>query len=184
MHFDISSQTFYHWKGCYNLKHIESLEERSRQPKHLRQPTYSATLVEAVLKLREEYPRWGKEKLTVLLHGEGFTCSVSTVGRILHKLKERGVLKEPVPNHISARKRQRKRPYAIRKPRGYEVSRTGDLVQLDTLDVRPLPGVILKHFTAHNVISRWDVVSLYNRATATTAAHFLDILESRMYVQV
>jgi len=99
---------------------------------------------------------WGKDKLVVLLHGEGFDCSTSTVGRIFHKLKERGVLKEPVPKHISARKRQRKRPYAIRKPKGYEVSRTGDLVQLDTLDIRPLPGVLLKHFTTHDVISRWN----------------------------
>ena len=40
-------------------------------------------------------------------------------GRILHKLKERGVLKEPVSNHISARRRRLKRPYAIRKPKEY-----------------------------------------------------------------
>ena len=53
-------------------------------------------------------------------------------------------------------------------------------MQLDTLDIRPLPGVLLKHFTAHDVISRWNVVSLYHRATAATATHFLDILESRM----
>ncbi len=51
---------------------------------------------------------------------------------------------------------------------------------MDTLDIRPLPGVWLKHFTAHDVISRWYVVSLYHRATAVTAAHFLDILDSRM----
>ncbi len=42
----------------------------------------------------------------VLLHDEGFNCSASTVGRILDKLKERGILKEPIPNHISARKRR------------------------------------------------------------------------------
>ena len=105
VYFDISPQTFYRWKRRYNPKHIGSLEERSRRPRHLRQPSYSAALVEAVLKLRETYPRWGKDKLTVLLHGEGFDCSVSTVGRILHKLKERGVLKEPVPNsHIGQEK--------------------------------------------------------------------------------
>jgi len=56
----------------------------------------------------------------------------------------------------------------------------GDIVEVDTLDVRPLPGVILKHFTAHDVISRWDVVSVHSRATASTAAHFLDTLERRM----
>ncbi|GAJ13176.1 unnamed protein product, partial [marine sediment metagenome] len=41
------------------------------RPRHLRQPTYSAELAEAVLKLREEYPRWGKDKLMILLHREG-----------------------------------------------------------------------------------------------------------------
>ena len=91
-HFDISPQTFYRWKRRYNPRYPASLEDRSHRPKHLRQPTYSVELVEAVLKLREEYPRWGKEKLAILLHREGFDCSVSMVGRILHKLKERGVL--------------------------------------------------------------------------------------------
>jgi len=137
-------------------------------------------LVEAVLKLREEYPRWGKDKLVVLLENEGFTCSASTVGRILHRLKQRGVLKEPIPNYISVRRRQRQRPYAIRKPREYVARAPGDIVEVDTLDVRPLPGVILKHFTAHDVISRWDVVSVHSRASASTTAHFLDTLESRM----
>lgn len=179
-HFDISPQTFYRWKRRYNPKHLESLEERSHRPQHVRQPTYSTELVQAVLKLREEYPRWGKDKLAVLLREEGVSCSASTVGRIIRGLKERGVLKEPVPNHISARKRQRQRPYAIRKPKEYAISLVGDLVQLDTLDVRPLPGVLLKHFTAHDVISRWNTVSVYSRATANTATDFLDTLEERM----
>jgi putative transposase len=65
---------------------------------------YPVELAEAVLKLREEYPRWGKDKLVILLRREGFTSSASTVGRIIKKLKERGVLKEPLPNHISAKK--------------------------------------------------------------------------------
>jgi len=130
--------------------------------------------------LRGEYPRWVKDKLVVLLREKGVSFSASTVGRIIHILKERGVLKEPVPNHISARKRQRQRPYAVRKPKEYVARAPGDIVEVDTLDVRPLPGVILKHFTAHDVISRWDVVSVHSRASASTAAHFLDALESRM----
>ncbi len=179
-YFGISPQTFYRWKRRYNPKHLESLEDRTHRPRHLRQPTYSVALVEAVLKLREEYPRWGKDKLVVLLREEGVSCSTSTVGRIIHRLKERGVLKEPVPNHISARKRQRQRPYAIRKPKDYGISLIGDLVQLDTLDIRPLPGVLLKHFTAHDVVSRWNTVGVYSRATANTATDFLDTLEARM----
>jgi transposase InsO family protein len=51
---------------------------------------------------------------------------------------------------------------------------------VDTLDLRPLPGVILKHFTARDVISRWDVLDVASRATAVTASRYLDALETRM----
>ena len=56
----------------------------------------------------------------------------------------------------------------------------GDLVQVDALDVRPLPGVILKHFTARDVVPRWDVVEVRTRATANTATDFLSTLQARM----
>jgi len=146
----------------------------------VRQPTYSPELVAAVQRLREEYPRWGKDKLVILLHREGFACCASTVGRILKKLKERGVLKEPLPNHISARKSRRQRPYAVRKPKDYVVKEPGDIVEVDTLDVRPLPGVVLKHLTARDVISRWDVLEAHTRASSRTATAFMDALLRRM----
>ena len=179
-YFGISPQTFYRWKRRYDPKHIESLEDLPHRPEHLRQPGYSVELVEAVLRLREEYPRWGKDKLVILLRREGFTSSASTVGRILKKLKERGVLKEPLPNHISARKSQRQRPYAVRKPKDYVVKEPGDIVEVDTLDVRPLPCVVLKHFTARDVISKWDVLEAHTRASSHTAAAFMDTLLRRM----
>ena len=179
-HFDISPQTFYRWKRRYDPRHIQSLEDRSHRPQHVRQPSYSKELVEAVLGLREEYPRWGKDKLAVLLHDKGYHCSVSTVGRILHRLKERGVLREPLPNHISARKSQRKRPYAVRKPKEYVATEPGDIVELDTLDIRPLPGLVLKHFTARDIVSRWDVLEAHTRASSHTASAFIDVLLRRM----
>ena len=179
-HFDISPQTFYRWNNRYDPNHLESVEGRSHRPVKVRQPTYSVELVEAVLKLREEYPRWGKDKLVVLLQREGFNCCASTVGRIIHRLKERGVLKEPVPNHISARKRRRQRPYAVRKPKEYIAREPGDIVEVDTLDVRPLPGMILKHFTARDVISRWDVLEAHTRATSNTASGFIEAMIERM----
>jgi len=179
-HFDVSPQTFYRWKKRYNPRYPASLEERSHRPQHLRQPTYPLELATAVLKLREQYPRWGKDKLVILLHREGFNCSASMVGRILHKLKVRGVLREPIPNHISARKRRWQRPYAIRKPKEYVAKQPGDIVEVDTLDVRPLPGIALKHFTARDVISRWDVLEAHTRATSNTASGFIDVLLQRM----
>jgi transposase InsO family protein len=40
--------------------------------------------------------------------------------------------------------------------------------------------VVLTHFTAQDIISRWDVIDVYSRATASTAVHFLDKLERKM----
>ena len=116
----------------------------------------------------------------ILLQHEGFACSVSTVDKILKKLRERSVLEEPLPNHISARKNQRQRPSAVRKPKDYVVKEPGDIVEVDTLDVRPLPGVVLKHFTARDVVSRWDVLEAHARATSRTATAFMDTFLQRM----
>lgn len=179
-YFGISPETFYRWKRRFNHRHLESLENRSHRPKHLRQPTAPPELVAAVLKLREEHPRWGKDKLVVLLHEQGHQVSTSMVGRIIRRLKDNGVLREPVRNHVSAHRRGLRRPYAVRKPKDYEVRYPGDLVQLDTLDIRPLPGVVFKHYTARDVISRWDAIDVCSRATARTAAGFLNKLEKKM----
>ncbi len=100
-HFGISRQTFYRWRKRYDRHHLESLEGRSHTPRRVRRPTWSHELALAVLHLREQYPRWGKDKLVVLLRGRGWEASTSTVGRILTYLKERGALKEPVQGHLN-----------------------------------------------------------------------------------
>ena len=116
-----------------------------------------------------------------MLRREGSAVSISMVGRILKQLKDTGQLIEPLPQRRK-RKKYPPRPYAIRKPKGYLAKEPGDLVEVDTVDLRPLPGVILKHFTARDVVSRWDVLAVYTRATANTAAQFLDaILERTPY---
>jgi putative transposase len=179
-HFDISPDTFYKWKRRYHPEDLSTLEDRSRRPRHVRQPTWDPQTARMVLELREEYPRWGKEKLAKLMAKRGVKVSVSMVGRILKRLKERGLLIEPIHNQISARKRLQKRPYAVRKPQGYRAREPGDIVQVDTMDVRPLPGVIIKHFSARDIISKWDVVEVSSRATATSAARFIMTILRRM----
>ena len=179
-YFGISRQTFYRWRRRYKPWDLTSLEDHSHKPRRLRQPTWSRELALAVLHLREQYPRWGKDKLVVLLRERGWEVSTSMVGRVLSHLKARGVLREPPRNGISTRKRLWRRPYAVRKPKGYPVVDPGDLVQVDTLDVRPLPGMVLKHFTARDMVSRWDVIEVRTRATANTATDFLSTLQARM----
>jgi putative transposase len=135
--------------------------------------------LEEMQRLREEFPFLGKGKLTVLLRREGFTASSSTVGRILRYLKTRGLLREEEkPRRVSATKSPRgnQRPHAQRKPKDYEVASPGDLIAIDTLDIRPLPGKVYKQFTAGDLVSRWAYSSLHLRATANLARVFLEEL--------
>ncbi len=181
-HFGLARQTFYRWKSRYDAHGVKGLEDRSKRPRRVRRHTWSWELEQEVKQLREEYPRWGKDKLAVLPELRG-KVSVSMVGRILRYLKATGRLKEPALRAVSARK-GRKRIYAVRKPREYVAKEPGDLVQIDVKDVRPLPGIVLKHFSARDVVSRWDVLEVHRRATATSATMVLDSLEARMPFKV
>lgn len=183
-HFGIPRSTFYRWYGRYDPHNLKSLENRSSTPKRPRKPTWSIELASAVRELREQYPSWGKDKLAVLLHRRGTAVSVSMVGRILKRLRQTGQLVEPRRFAISTRKRRLKRDYGIRKPKDYLAKDPGDIVQVDTLDVRPLPGVIRKQFTARDGISRYDVLDIRSNATAKMAAEFIQAILERMPFQV
>ena len=53
-------------------------------------------------------------------------------------------------------------------------------MEVDSKELRLRRGVILKHFSARDVVSRWDVVEVHNRATSLAAARFLDSLLDRL----
>jgi len=179
-HFGFSRPTVYRWLARFDRGRLESLEDRPSRPLRRRRPTWTLPELVAVRRLRLAYPRWGKDKLAVLLGREGLRLSVSMVGRILARLRATGELREPARRRMSVRQRRWSRPYAVRRPAGWAVSRPGDLVELDTLDIRPLPERVWKQFTARDVVSRWDVVELGRRATAQAAAAVLDRLAERM----
>ena len=180
----VSRATLYRWQKRINERGTRGLEEDSRRPKRLRTVSWSVELIETVLELREQFPRWGKEKLCVLLGREGWHTSASTVGRILCYLKRRGLIHDPPKTVRPGAKRRKKRPYALRKPKNYAIKQPGDLVQVDTLDVSLMPGVHFKHFTARDMVSRWDVVQACQRATANNARQFLELVQERTPFQV
>jgi len=181
-HFGISRQCFYRWWRRYDPHNLTTLEAHSHRPHQLRRPTWSAQQAEGVLALRRQYPRWGKDKLRRLLLKQGLSLSPSMVGRILTDLKRRGVLVEAPRTAVLLRQRRqlRHRPWATRKPRFWRVREPGDLVALDTKQVRPEPGVVLHHFSARDLVSRWDVLQAHPRADASSALTFLQALLRRM----
>ncbi len=178
--FGVSRDTFYRWWRRYQRAGPRGLEDRSPRPHRVRQPTWSPELANAVLGLRQQYPRWGKDKLQPLLQRAGWSVSVSMVGRILRRLDQEGRLPKADLRDPCYPKRRRRRPYATRKPASYRAQAPGDLVEVDTKDLRPLPGVVYKHFTARDVFCRWDVLEVSHRATAQAAAGFLETVLERM----
>jgi transposase InsO family protein len=177
-HFGISPDTLYCWRRRYKPKNLKSLEAHpsTKRPRHIRVPQIQSDVVSLVRSLREQYPRWGKEKIARLVWKEGYDISVSTVGRTITRLKQQGLLKEPIPNFISAKKRFLKRAWGIRKPETFKAHIPGDLVEVDTMDIRPVPGTVRKQFTARDIVSRWDTLHVFGNATALLAAKFLDLL--------
>lgn len=171
--------TLYRWDRRQREAGLSGLASRSRAPHRRRTPRWSPALVGAVAELRRQPPWYGKDKLTPLLQRQGWAVTPSTVGRILAHLKGRGILREPPRPGVAATKRRVHRPYARRTPKGYRPAAPGDLLHLDTTDLRPLPGVVLKHFSARDAVSRWDTLLIASRATAATAARILDALQAR-----
>lgn len=177
-HFGIARTTFYRWANRYDPQRLALLENRSSRPRRSRRPTWTAAQVAAVRAARETHPRWGKDKLAIVLRRQGVSLSVSMIGRILSELKRRRILMEPVRSRLRPHSRHA-RPYAVRKPKAHPVVAPGDLVQIDTMHLRPLPGVERRHFTAVDVVSRWSVVGVRATATAGTARAFLTEVQAR-----
>lgn len=178
-HFGIARSTYYKWKKRYCPDDLTTLEDRSSRPRRCRGRQWTPAQVEAVRQVRAAHPQWGKAKITVVLARDGIILSASTVGRILTLLKARRLLVEPKRVRAFPHARH-PRPYATRKPKGAPIAAVpGDLVQLDTVQLRVLPGVVRYQFTAIDVVSRYSVVGVHTVATATTATAFLATLMAR-----
>jgi transposase InsO family protein len=180
-HFGISRPTFYRWKNRFDPYDLTTLEESSRRPHRVRQSETPVPDIERIRVMRQTYPRWGKEKLAVLLRQEGIQISGSTVGRQMAKLRKRGLLVEPenVRQAKLARKRRRKPRYAVRKPKGYAIKNPGDMVQVDTLQIILCPNEVRFQIGARDIVTRMDVLKAYKRQTSTAAADFLQYMKKK-----
>jgi len=180
-YFGISPQTFYRWKKRFNPYDLTTLEAKSSKPLRVREPETPVEVVEKIRELREKYPRWGRDKLVVLLKRRGINLSSSTVGRVINRLKARGVLKEPLNTTLAkVAKRKRWKPrYATRKPKDYLIKAPGDLVEVDTLTIKLLPNLVRYQFTARDVVTKRDGLRVFSKQTSFCAALFLDYLEKK-----
>ena len=120
----------------------------------------SPELLAQVEGLRKENPTWGRWPIWLSLRKAGYTLSERRVGRILAYLEGQGRI-ERVASFLARARRgksqRRARPYAQRRPPGYEVKAPGDLVQIDTLSVSLGPGQEVKHFCAVELSTRLPI---------------------------
>jgi len=166
-HFGIGRMTLYRWIRRFKQYGIIGLNEESRRPKRLRQPTTPWNTVIRIVQLRKQYPAWSKYKLRVLLAREGILVSASTVGRVL---KRRGLIDKKV-----SRKRRKAalRPKA-RFPRGLRISQPGDMIQMDTKHIMLVGGRKFYQFTAIDVLSKRKVMRVYPSESSRNGARFLE----------
>lgn len=177
--FGIPISTIYRWRTRYRPDDLTSLESRSRRPRTTRKHQWTAVQEQTVLALRQQYPRMGKMPLQVLLRRQGIWLSASMIGRMLTSLNRRTLLREP--HAVRVRARRSTRPYAIRVPKDKRTPTVpGALIQLDTMHLRPLPGVERRQFTAVDVVTRVAVVGVRATASSGTARDFLAELVARM----
>ena len=171
-HFGFSPDTVSRWVLAYGVKGLAGLEPRSRRPRRVRQPQVAVEVVQRVQALREQYPRWGREKLRVLLVEEGITLSPKSIDRVLARLRARGVLREAV----QPRKTPRWRHQRLRRPKELVVDRPGVLVQLDTKHVPLGKGKVAYQFGAVDCFTRKRVVALAPQLTSAQGAAFLKLM--------
>jgi len=166
-HFGISRMTLYRWIKRLKQYGITGLNEESRKPKQLRQPTTSWNTVIKIVQLRKQYPVWSKYKLRVLLAREGILVSASTVGRVL---KRRGLINLK----ISKKRRKAALHPKARFPRGLRISQAGDMVQMDTKHIMLPGGKRFYQFTAIDVLTKRKVMRVYPSESSRNGAQFLE----------
>lgn len=184
-HFGLSPDVFYRWKNRFNPYDLTSLEDDkiTRTPHRVRGPETDPMTIKRVKEIREEYPRWGKKKIWKILDREGTETTISTVGRTLTRLREKGQLKEPPVVTVRLQKIKRKRKarfHALPRDWGYIPVVAGDLIQIDTVHVWFSGGFKRYQFTACDYISKMTARCAGTRITSRSAAKIVDILMERL----
>lgn len=184
-HFGLSPDVFYRWKNRFNPFNLSTLEDDkiTRTPHKTRKPETDPTVVKRVKEVREEYPRWGKKKIWKILEREGVEAAVSTVGRTLTRLRDKGQLKEPavvIARLQKVKRRRKSRFHALPRDWNYIPKDSGDLIQIDTVHVWFGQGCKRYQFTACDYISKMTARCASTRITSRSAAKIIDILEERL----
>jgi len=142
--FEVSRATLYRWRKRFDPYDPTPLEERTRQPRRVRNPIWSAELVQAVLRLREQYPRWGKGKAGGPASSRGPAHLGFEGGPHPGRSKAPGIAGRA---QMACGERKAASGAAVLRhaeAQGLCARLSRDLVQVETLELSLVPGVSLK----------------------------------------
>jgi transposase InsO family protein len=163
-HFGIHHRTFYRYYDRFKQQGLKGLENLSKRPVRVRQPTTPLTHVDLVRRLRTLNPEYSKYKLAVILKRDhGVVLSASTVGRIIKRydlffappVKPRGH-----PGQVVVRRR---------KPKDLVVKDPGDLVEVDVKHL-PMLGAKRYAFVAIDRVLRRAFIHVASSISSRQAA--------------
>jgi putative transposase len=182
--FGKSRSTIYLWKQklAQGSGKLSALAPGNKTPIHKRKRLINPIIEDFILKYRLSHPGADKTTITPVL---AMTCqqagirpvSESTVGRIIHDLKERGRISKSLKmihrgdtgklyfhERSPAKKKQRRKGFTPNKP--------GDLVQMDTISIFA-NGLKRYLFTAIDVQTRMAFAYAYKADSSVSGQDFL-----------
>ena len=168
-YFGVSRKTFYAWQKRYQPYRLESLEERSKRPRHTRNWEVSRMQEFRVLALRKQHIRYGKEKLKILYqeqHGEPISS-----WKIQRVIEKHGLYYHP--QNIERQRTKRRRNQA--KHRITELKKQGRQGFLIALDGITMIRAGMRRYilTGIDIYSKIAFARMYTSKHSKHAADFL-----------
>ena len=156
----ISRPTLRKWLRRYQESGMDGLCSESRKP--LNSPTIKLT--EELLELIQEYRdkrKLGARRIQLeLIRNDQIRLSLATIHKVLHKLNFKPLVRTKRSKHIQR----------------YEMDLPGERVQMDVTKINP--GVY--QYTAVDDCTRYRVLALYPRRTASNTIKFIEQLIEEM----
>ena len=168
----ISRATYFrHRRVLLNLR--ENVYPPSKAPKRKRQSGFAESVQQLILSIRRGNPTYGKNKIAVILKRDHrFTISESSVGRVIKKLMQCGLIQ----TSLSAPRQKRHRRFkGHAKAWSYskKPTRPGEMIQIDHMSVT-VNQCSVKHFQAWDKLSKHIYADVFSNATSRSAKTFLE----------
>ncbi len=187
--FGKSRSTIYLWKQRLKAANgrLSALAPGDRAPLRKRRRVVDPFVERFILDYRSEHTGADKTTIAPVLKASCEKAGIkppseSTVGRIIHDLKERGRMPRKTRLSINARNGGlyvRERRHSARKARrhGFQPSKPGDLVEIDTVEILT-EGLRRYILTAIDLSTRFAFAYSYKSSSSSSARDFLGKLKA------